>query len=49
VYQATHEDNLLSRWINRANNRRGINRAIVTLANKMARIGWAVLRYKTVY
>jgi transposase len=49
VYQATHKDDPLSRWINRVSNRRGINRAIVALANKMARIGWAVLRYKTVY
>ena len=49
VYQAANKDDPLSRWINRIKDRRGINRAIVAYANKMARIGWAVLRYKTIY
>ena len=49
VYQAAHKDDRLSRWINRIKSQRGINRAVVALANKMARIGWAVLHHKTVY
>jgi len=28
---------------------RGINKATVALANKLARIGWAILRHDTVY
>lgn len=49
VYKAANKDDPLSRWINRISDRRGINRAIVALANKMARIGWAILRNKTAY
>jgi len=49
VLRANKHDDSLSRWINRIVDRRGKNRAIVALANKMARIGWAVLRYKAVY
>ncbi|MCP4284002.1 MAG: IS110 family transposase [Gammaproteobacteria bacterium] len=49
VYKAANKEDPLSRWINRIVDRRGINRAIVALSNKMARIGWVILRYKTVY
>jgi|APSaa5957512576_1039674.scaffolds.fasta_scaffold221932_1 transposase len=42
VIQAGKKDDRLSRWINRI-------RAVVALANKMARIGWAILAHKTVY
>ena len=38
-----------SRWINRIRQDRGTNKAVVALANKMARIGWAVLRNGTEY
>ena len=33
-----------SRWVNSINERRGMNRAIVAIANKNARIIWAMLR-----
>lgn len=50
VYRASKKEDPLSQWINRIKDRRGKNRAIVALANRMARIGWAVLRrYNTVY
>lgn len=49
VIQAAKKDDRLSRWINRLRAQRGINKATVALANKMARIGWAVLARKTVY
>jgi transposase len=49
VYRADKKDDPLSQWINMIMHRRGKNRAIVALANRMARIGWAVLRYNTVY
>lgn len=46
---AQHKDDLLSRWINRVRATRGINKATVALANKLARIGWAVLRHNALY
>jgi len=49
VYRAPNKDDALSRWINQIRERRGMNRAIVALANKMARVGWAILRHNTVY
>lgn len=49
VRQAATKDDRLSRWINRLKATRGINKATVALANKLARIGWAVLRHQTVY
>ena len=49
VIRARHKDDALSRWINRVRATRGFNKAVVALANKMARMGWAVLRYRTEY
>lgn len=49
VRSAKEKDDRLSRWINRIRAERGFNKAVVALANKLARIGWAVLRNKTVY
>ena len=49
VIQAAKKDDRLSRWINKVRAKRGYNKATVALANKLARIGWAVLAHKTVY
>lgn len=49
VTQAARKDDRLSRWINRIRAERGFNKAAVAMANKMARMGWAVLRHNTVY
>jgi len=49
VVQAARKDDPLSRWINRIREERGWNKAVVAMANKMARIGWAILRYNTDY
>ena len=49
VLRAVNRDDPLSRWINRIREKRGWNKAVVALANKMARIGWAILRYNTCY
>jgi transposase len=49
VLQAVNKKDPLSRWINRIREERGWNKAVVALANKMARIGWAVLRHNTKY
>ena len=49
VSRAEHKDDRLSLWINKIRAKRGFNKAVVALANKMARIGWAVLANKTVY
>ena len=44
VRAATTKNDPLSRWVNALHQRRGYNKASVALANKMARIGWAVLQ-----
>jgi len=49
VSRAGHKQDRLSQWINRIRAERGFNKAVVALANKMARLGWAVLVNKTVY
>jgi len=49
VRLATNKDDRLSRWINQLKSTRGFNKTAVALANKMARIGWALLRHETVY
>ena len=49
VNAAQKKDDPLSRWINRLRETRGMNKATVALANKLARIGWAILRNGTIY
>lgn len=49
VVQAAKKDDRLSCWINQVRARRGFNKAVVAMANKMARMGWAVLHNKSVY
>jgi len=49
VRQAAHKDDRLSRWINKIRAQHGYNKASVALANKLARIGWAVLYNRSVY
>lgn len=49
VNAAQKKDDPLSRWINRLREKRGMNKATVAYANKMARIGWAILRNGTTY
>jgi len=49
VSRAANKEDRLSRWINRLVAQRGFNKAVVALANKLARIGWAVLAHNTVY
>jgi transposase len=49
VIQAARRDDRLSRWVNRIKAQRGHNKAVVALANKLARIGWAILAYQTTY
>lgn len=44
VRVAAGRDDPLSRWINTLRERRGVNRTIVAVANKNARIIWAMLR-----
>ena len=43
------KDDALSRWVKEIAARRGKNKAIVALANKLARVCWAVLFHKTRY
>ncbi len=49
VRAAVNKDDRLSRWINRLRETRGINKATVALANKLTRIGWAVLAHRSTY
>jgi transposase len=49
VRKAKHKDDRLSQWINRLCATRGVNKATVALANKMARMGWVILSRETVY
>jgi transposase len=49
VSRSANKDDRLSHWVNRIKAERGFNKAVVALANKMARMGWAVLRHRTVY
>lgn len=47
--RARHKQDRLSRWLIRIADERGFNKAVVALANKMARIGWAILRNASTY
>ncbi len=49
VVAARRKDDPLSRWVNRRREGRGMNKATVALANKLTRIGWAVLKHNGVY
>ena len=49
VRLAASKDDGLSRWINKIKAGRGFNKASVALANKMARIGWVILRHNSLY
>ena len=49
VRQAGKKEDALSRWVRRVEASRGRNKAVVALANKLARIGWAVLRHDAAY
>ena len=47
--RAPHRTDRLSRWALAVQAKRGTHKATVALANKMARIGWAVVREHTTY
>jgi transposase len=49
VVRAGQKEDRLSQWVNRIVAERGLNKAVVAMANKMARIGWAVLKHKSHY
>ena len=49
VASAKHKDDPLSRWVTEIARRRHPNVAAVALANKNARMAWAILRNKTDY
>ena len=49
VARATHKDDRLSRWVTNIANQKHPNVAAVALANKTARMAWAMLRHETDY
>jgi transposase len=49
VANAKHKDDRLSRWVTNIANKKHPNVAAVALANKTARMAWAMLRHETDY
>jgi transposase len=49
VIQAEGKGDRLSQWICKIKKERGHNKAVVALANKMARMGWAILQTRGEY
>ena len=49
VRTAPHKTDPTNQWVNQLRQRRGFNRATVAVANKNARIIWAVLRSGEAY
>lgn len=49
LYAARNKHNSRSLWLQRLKSRRGNNIAAVALANKNARVAWAVLRFGQTY
>ena len=49
VRTAPRKTDLINQWVNQHRDRRGFNRATVAVANKNARIIWAVLRTSEPY
>jgi transposase len=49
VYRAAGKCDSRSQWIQRVQTRRNTNVAVVALANKNARVLWALLAHDTVY
>ncbi len=47
--RAAHREDRFSRWVTRLKETRGTNKATVALANKLARLGGAVVRTETRY
>jgi transposase len=46
LIHAAKKDNAMNRWLLGLEQRRGRNRTVVALANKLARIAWRVLRFE---
>ncbi len=46
IHQYKSGNNAMGRWLAALVARRGVHKAMVALANKLARISWAVLRYQ---
>ena len=49
IYRVKDATSPRALWLEQLIERRGVNRAIVALANKMARIAWAILARGEVY
>ncbi len=43
IYRVKDKENKRGRWLKQLIERRGVNRAVVALANKMARMAWVIL------
>jgi transposase len=49
IHHATNRDDALSQWINELRARKHVNVAVVALANKTARVAWAIVHDGTDY
>ncbi|MFK3695142.1 hypothetical protein [Serratia bockelmannii] len=49
LFRAAEKTDPLSVWINRIREKRGFNRAVVALANKLLRISWVIISRNEIY
>lgn len=49
LFRASEKTDSLSMWVNRIREKRGFNRAVVALANKLLRIAWIIIARNEMY
>ncbi|MCO1605665.1 IS110 family transposase [Escherichia coli] len=49
LFRASEKTDSLSVWVNRIREKRGFNRAVVALANKLLRIAWVIIARNEMY
>lgn len=49
LFRASEKTDSLSMWGNRIREKRGFNRAVVALANKLLRIAWIIIARNEMY
>ncbi|WP_353884812.1 transposase [Escherichia coli] len=49
LFRASEKTDSLSVWVNRIREKRGFNRAVVALANKLLRIAWVTISRNEMY
>lgn len=49
LFRAAEKTEPLSEWINRIREKRGFNRAVIVLANKLLRVSWVIIGHNELY